>query len=805
MFQISKDAASLKDQVSKTPQLILLIENIPFKFSTDTVLVNAFFDQDFLFDELLYFDTPVRDENSRDFVSMEGTTNQLTQQLLLDKGGAGSIQSFAISLINRNGELDQYFKSGNYVADLLSSQAQVFMGFKGGAFPNDYVLLFSGFIDSFQVKHGVYILNIAHPDQLKRQDILNAAYSETTAAITNIQTSIPVTTTEGFIIPTIAQEENFMSYIQIDDELIKLSQTNTLTSFNNVLRNQLRTAAAAHDDETEVVSFYRIMGKPIDLYLKIMMSGSGTYQANVPSDRFVSYDGVQTIPNAVFFQDDIFFLYNVQVDDFITISGSTSNDFTDAVILDTGFVDGFYYVIVDQTLTIEANSNAVCSFKSHFDTMPFGLGMKPNQIDIDGINELNTLIGSSLPEVDIYVRDEINAKEWIERELFKPLGLYSAPKKGRASIGATLPPLNAGTTVLVNPDSITNITNLSVRRSTQKNLYNTIVYKFEEKSIDAGKYRAGEIISSEDSFNRIKTGNKQLIIEANALRDNSITRSLIKRQAERLLDKYKFAPQFIEGVELLYKDGYNLEIGDVVVFGGNGLLLPNSETGEQTFRETLMEVYNKKVDIKRGKVTLDLINSAFELNGRFVVFSPSSKILGSPTANSVVIEQSFGYDPDKDEWEKWSEFVRKPVRIRNEDFTQVQVLNIAAFNVDNNNQIVFNAPITITLDATSIIDLPDYDEASDYQKTSYGSVCPQAEVVSIVSPNEIEVSDGSLFFDGSPVIFHPNDWSSQSDEFEVVNVTGNIITLSENYAPTIGDKIDLIGFSDDNGVPYRYI
>ena len=171
MFQISKDAASLKDQVSKTPQLILLIENIPFKFSTDTVLVNAFFDQDFLFDELLYFDTPVRDENSRDFVSMEGTTNQLTQQLLLDKGGAGSIQSFAISLINRNGELDQYFKSGNYVADLLSSQAQVFMGFKGGAFPNDYVLLFSGFIDSFQVKHGVYILNIAHPDQLKRQDI----------------------------------------------------------------------------------------------------------------------------------------------------------------------------------------------------------------------------------------------------------------------------------------------------------------------------------------------------------------------------------------------------------------------------------------------------------------------------------------------------------------------------------------------------------------------------------------------------------------------------------------------------------
>jgi hypothetical protein len=805
MFQISKDAASLKDQINKTPQLILIIEGIPFKFSTDTVLVNAFFDQDFLFDDVLFFDTPVRDETSRDFVSFEGTTNTLAQQLILDKGGAGSIQSFTINLVNRNSELDEYFKSGNFVPDLLGAQAQVFSGFKGGAFPNDYVLLFSGFIDSFQVKHGAYLLNVAHPDQLKRQEILNPAYSELTAPITNVQTTITVGSTEGFLIPTPEQEQNFLAYIQIDDEIIKLTPSIASTEFQNVLRNQLRTAAAAHDDEAEVKSFYRIIGKPIDLYLKLMLSGSGIYKSGVASDRFVSYDGVKTISNAVFFQEDIFFLYNIQEGDFITISGSQDNDHVDALILDTGFVDGFYYVIVDQVLISESDSSALCSFKSQFDTMPVGLGMKPNQIDIDGIKELETLIGSSLPDVDIFIRDEINVKEWTEKELFKPLGLYAVPKKGRSSIGATLPPLNSGQTILVNQDTIINMTQLSVRRSTQKNLYNTIVYKFEEKSIDSGKYRAGLIISSEDSFNRIKTGNKQLIIEANSLRDNTVTRSLIRRQAERLLDKYKFAPQYIEGIQLLYKDGYQLEVGDVVVFGGNETKIPNTETGEPLFRETLMEVINKKVDLKAGRVTLDLINSAFEINGRFVVFSPASKIIGQSAPNAVVLEQSFAYDPSKDEFEKWLEFKGKLVRIRNEDFSQVQILKIAQYNFSSNNEIVFNEPITITLDETSILDCPDYDDASDYQKISYGSMNPQDEVLDIISADEIEVADGSLYFEGSIVTIHSNDYAFQSDEIEVVSIIGNIIEFNQNHGASIGHKIDLIGFSQDDGLPYRYI
>jgi hypothetical protein len=805
MFQISKDAASLKDQINKTPQLILIIDGIPFKFSTDTVLVNAFFDEHYLFDDPFYFDTPVRDIQSRDLVSFDGTTTTLSQQLIIEKGGAGSIQSFTISLVNRNGELDQYFKSGEYVPDLLSAQAQVFSGFKGGAFPSDYVLLFSGFIDSFQVKHGVYLLNIAHPDQLKRQDVLNPTYTELAANITNSQTTIQVASTQGFIIPTVEQEQNFQSYIQIEEELIKLSQANTSNEFQGVLRNQLRTAASPHEIETEVKSFYRVLGKPIDLYLKIMLSGSGVYKSGVLSDRFVTYNGINTIPNSIYFQDDIFFLYNVQVGDYVTVFGSSFNDFIDAIILDIGEIDGLYYVTVNQALTQELDSNAVCSFKSQYDTLPFGLSMKPNQIDIDGIKELETLIGSSLPDIDIFVRDEINVKEWTEAQLFKPLGLYAVPKKGRASIGATLPPLNSSQTVLVNPDTITNMTQLSIRRSTQRNLYNAIVYKFEEKSIEADKYRAGLIISSEDSFNRIKAGNKQLIIEANGLRDNATTRALIRRQAERLLDKYRFAPQFIEGVQLLYKDAYTLEIGDVIVFGGNGTLLPNTETGEQVFNETLMEVINKKTDIKSGKVTIDLINSAFEINGRFIVFSPASNIISQSSPNSIIIERSFSYDDSKDEFEKWLEFKNKPVRIRNEDFSQSEILTISQFNINNQNEIVFSSPITITLGANFILDCPDYNEASNYQRISYGSMNPQDEVLAIPSPNEVTIADPSIYFVGSIVLIHSDDYSFQSDELEVVNITGNVLEFNQNHGASIGNKIDLIGFSQDNGLPYRYI
>ena len=218
-----------------------------------------------------------------------------------------------------------------------------------------------------------------------------------------------------------------------------------------------------------------------------------------------------------------------------------------------------------------------------------------------------------------------------------------------------------------------------------------------------------------------------------------------------------------------------------------------------------MEVINKKVDLKAGRVTLDLINSAFEINGRFVVFSPASKIIGQSAPNAVVLEQSFAYDPSKDEFEKWLEFKGKLVRIRNEDFSQVQILKITQYNFSSNNEIVFNEPITITLDETSILDCPDYDDASDYQKISYGSMNPQDEILDIISADEIEVADGSLYFEGSIVTIHSNDYAFQSDEIEVVSIIGNIIEFNQNHGASIGHKIDLIGFSQDDGLPYRYI
>jgi triacylglycerol esterase/lipase EstA (alpha/beta hydrolase family) len=82
---------------------------------------------------------------------------------------------------------------------------------------------------------------------------------------------------------------------------------------------------------------------------------------------------------------------------------------------------------------------------------------------------------------------------------------------------------------------------------------------------------------------------------------------------------------------------------------------------------------------------------------------------------------------------------------------------------------------------------------------------PQDEVLDIISADEIEVADGSLYFEGSTVSIHSNDYAFQSDEIEVVSIIGNIIEFNQNHGASIGHKIDLIGFSQDDGLPYRYI
>ena len=801
-FEISQTAKNLKDQVNKTPQIVLEINGIDFKFSTGEVLRFPSFDETppLLFDDGLYFDTPIKDETGLPYISLKDSSKDIRQQLIAEKGGAGGVQSFKIGIVNKNKQLNDIFND-----EILAKECRVSLGFLGGTFPQDYIVIFDGYISNYSVKHGMFILNIAHPDNLKRQEILNLISTELTSAIDNSALNIPVISTDGFIIPALEQEENFKSYIRIDDEIIKLSQTNTANEFQNVLRNQLGSSVDSHDDEAEVTSFYRLTGNPIDLALKLMISTSGNYAENVLIDRFVTDSDGNYIRNAIFFNFDIEYLFNVVEGDICSVVGASeaSNNFTDRIVLEVAIEPTRAYIIVDgPLLEIETLTSATITFKSQFDKMPVGLGMKPRTVDLQGILELDNLIGASLPNIDVYVRDEINAKEFIEKEIFKPCGLFFLPRKGRTSIYAALPPINTGETIVIDERNITNIEDLSVQRSTTRNFYNVIAYKFEENAVSE-EFKSGTVFINNSSLDTIPVGNKQLVIEAKGLRENSETRTAIFQRAQRLLDKYSNAPQFIEGVRVLYKDGYQIEIGDIIVFGSDNLQLPNN--GKDYFEPTLMEVTDKKLDISTGRIELSLLNSGYGINGRFPVVSPSSYI-ESGSGNTIILKDSQGLSIVKIETDKWQEFIGRKVRIRDVEFTKSQVLTILSLGESAENAVTFVENLTIPISENDIIDIPDYDDAESYHKASYGFLNPTVEITNVIDSSNIECDVTNLFI-GSFCEIHSPDFDNISQEVTISNIVGNTVTFNEplNYLPSIGDKIDLIGFKTDEGLPYRYI
>lgn len=810
-FDITEVTRNLANQTSISPQLVLQIEGIDLKFSTDDVLRMPTLDEGYLLDDGLFLDTPIKDPESRDYIEPKGSSKNVTSQLVPEKGGAGSVQSFKISLLNYRNELTELFKSNGNISDILGTDARVWLSFKGAEFPQDYIKIFDGFIDNFEVEHNLFNVSIAIPTQRVRQSLFNIISTKLDGNLGNAITNIDVESTAGFIIPTTAQEEYIKSYIKIEDEIIQLSPTVTATQFQNVLRGQLNTASNPHDDGGEVTSFIRLLGNPIDLTLRLLLSNpKDEYYINGASvDKFVQETDTTTIGNAIFFKFDIVREYNARVGDTINVSGASeaSNNFTGRLITAIAETPQGSVIIVDgDSLIVETGTSATIQVKSQYNVLPekAGLGMKPKYVDLDGILALDTLLGASLPDIDIYVKDEIKAKEWLEKEIFKPIGLFGLNRKGRYSIYAALPPLNNGETVILNETNITNITKLKIKRSVTKNLYNSIVYKFQQDSLE-DEFKAGEIIVSQNSINRIEVGNKQLTIEAAGLRDDVATRSAINRQAQRLIDKYQFAPQYITGLQVDFRVGYTLEVGDSVIFGGENVTIPDLESGLDYFPETLMQVENKSINISNATVTLDLINSAFGLQSRFGVISPSSYI-NSSGGSFLILKRSFATTDLQVETLKWNEFIGRKVRIRDVGFTKEQILTIKEIGEDVENKLIFEEPISIVVNEDDILDLPDYDDAEDYHKKSYVFANPQETITAVTDAQNVEADPTNLFI-GATVIVHNDDYTNISQEVTIDNIVVNAITFSEalNYTPSINDKIELVGFVSDEGLPYRYI
>jgi len=149
---LSTNARNLLDQITITQQIIVEIDGIDLKFSSIPILKIATWG-DFVFGDGTVFGGTVEDTTSRSYLDLSGTTSTISQQIEIDKGGAGSVSKFNVRLIDKDQELSALFKPGGTVDDMLARRVNIFVNF-GSAHPQDSVRIFSGLIDSIEFPRG---------------------------------------------------------------------------------------------------------------------------------------------------------------------------------------------------------------------------------------------------------------------------------------------------------------------------------------------------------------------------------------------------------------------------------------------------------------------------------------------------------------------------------------------------------------------------------------------------------------------------------------------------------------------------
>ncbi len=710
-------------KVSIEPQFVLEIDDVDTLYTATVIYkVVQIGDPDLeIGDEWMIGSfTPVANQSTT--VSMSVTSTEINQQLNPDKGAISSVSSMKISLVDINDEITELITPGMVVDDLLGRRARVYLGFNGTSYPEDFVTIFRGIIDDIESEQGAVTLNIAHPDQKKRNTIFELTSTQLDGGIDNAVTTIDVVDASAYLVPVMGPDGLYDPmieyYVRIDDEIIRYTGT-TATTLTGCTRASFGTLADTHDDQADVNSFYRLTGNGVEMALKIMLSGwNGPYQEDVSATNFVRITVDDTVDNAIFFYNvDVRTRYGLNEGDYITTTGASNgaNNVSLKRILTIESVQtGTYIVIDDVTFVEESDTTAVVDFRSQYDTLGEGLKMYGDEVDVDAhILWFNRYLSSF--EFDFYLKDTVQAKEFIEKQIYLPMAAYSLPRKSQCSMGYHSGPIPGEKIVILNETNITNAHQLKLRRTMGKNFYNTIIYQYDVDSLTE-QYFSGYIKTDATSKTRIPVGNKSLIIKADGMRRTLAGESLANENGTRLLNRYKYAAEFLDGVKVIFSEALAIEVGDIVLFDGTNLNISDTTNGVRGCPAKFYEVVNMKLNLKTGDATLNLVNTNFSTSSRYGLISPASLVDFGTSTTQFNIKQSYAGTYGVNEYRKWQRYIGCSVTVRNTDFS---VSGTAIITAVSGNKITVGSSLGFTPAANYVMELSHYNNQTDIIKLLY--------------------------------------------------------------------------------------
>jgi len=793
---------NLKNQIAKTPQLIVEIEGIDSVFSSTIVFDLSRWDSPLITwdDGVTFWDGTTQLEGNEPLIDLKGSKRTLSQQIRPDKSSTQSVPTFNLKIQDSNNVVARQFSFDN-LEEQLGKKCNVYLSLQGAVHPIDSVPIIFGFIDEFTFSAGSVTLSISHASNLQRQGIYQQQTTELSSPIDDSVTTIPVVSSTGFIEASDAQK----SFLQIEDEIMEIVSSSP-TSFS-VIRGSLNTIPVEHDI-TEVLSYYTLSGTPIDLALKIMMSDENNSFRDLgyTLEAIEFVNPAESISNALIFSSpDVEKFSGLVNGDTLRITGSTSND-GDYTIFSFGVLeDGRSFVVVDENLTEESATAGVVSYRSKFNVLKEGLGLESREVDVEGMTLIETNFGTEFIEYDnLPIKESIdNAKEFIEKELFFCQNIYSIPRKARISARYTIAPLSIDITPTLNTKNIINAQKLDVKRSIHKYYYNAVQYRYNVSYLEDKFFRTATFVSGESS--RIKTGNSILPIPSNGIREDASTLERLTKLSTRLLGRYQLSALEVKNVVVLFQDSLGLEVGDIIPFGGSDLQIPDPQTGKRELGVQLYEIINKSLNIENGQVKLDLIQTGFSTAGVRAVIAPSSLVDGRSTVNQIIVKKEINTDQFAVERQKYEPYLGAKVRIRSRDYTYDETSSIAAFSASNQDAITLNPPLPSTPPENAVFELDVYgeqplNEAGGLVKIKYCFTMEQKTITSVTDAQTFEVDDTIGLFVGQQVTIHAEDYSDDNFPTTAIidNISLNQITLDSalSFIPSIGYKLETYSFED---------
>lgn len=737
-FDITRNALEASRAQSKTINIVLKIDGIDTLFGS--IPIKKFVrigDPDIVIDDpelnpnAFYIGGFTLIQGQEPVISYDGgTTTKIQQQLQIDKGRSSGVSNFTVRLVDKNQKITELVSPDQSVSpafDVLGRRARIYLGFDDTAWPEDYIIIFRGVVTRISPGAGHVDIAINGPENNQRSAKYIQASTELLASINNSQTTINVASTADFLQKindpaTGTPTPNFRTYIRIEDEIIEY-QTKTATQFQGCTRGQLGTVAVSHNADSEVLSQYRLTGHPLIISLQMMMSGwQGPFAQDISIFQFRAENN-QIISNEI----DWLREYNIQIGDRISVTGAINgaNNFTNREVTSIAIDDENITTITvsGASLVDEDESTAVFSLRSKFDVFPDGFRMAGDEVDVA---QHDFIRGTFIPayNYDIWLKEGIeDGREFIEEKIYSPIACFGIPRKAQASVGYHIGPIPGQSIKTLDATNVKNPKSLKINRSTERYFFNEIVYRFDEDRLE-DRFLGGTVFVSQDSKNQIVNRASTLIVDAVGLRSAESALNIAQLSARRRLDRYQFGSEYID-VQTQFGVGFNMEIGDIVVFNGEALQISDIQQGNRSFATRLMEVQQKTLDLKTGDIRLSLVDTNFNGQSRYCLISPSSIIQGGISTSRFIIRSSFGSRFGINEFQKYESFTRPWVRIKNPTGTFSEVRQVANFS---GNIVQLLEPLTQVPQAGWIFEFADYSDVEREINLVFGFISDNAGV-----------------------------------------------------------------------------